>query len=352
MATRILVVGAGLIGQVHVAAIAADPTLELVGVADRREDRRELARSHAVPWFPTLDAALAAVGPDGVDGVLIATPNDSHVELTTRAIEAGLPVLLEKPVADTLDGARELYRRAQELDATVLVGHHRVHSPIMQAARRVVDEGLLGDLVAVTGTALFYKPDSYFEPEWRRRKGAGPILVNLVHEIQNLRMLCGEVVAVQAMASSARRGFEVEDTAALLLRFEGGALGTFALSDTAASPRSWEQTTQENPSYATYPDQDCYHLSGTLGALSVPTMRIHRYLDGADASWWQPFATSAAEWLRADPIVAENHHFGQVVRGEATPACTLRDGLANQAVLDAIARAAASGRKVAVDLPD
>ena len=358
--TRVLVVGAGLIGKDHVAAIAADPTLELAGIADRRAERRALTERLGVPWYPTLCDALADQGtagesatdnPGGIDGVIVATPNASHVELATIVIEAGLPLLLEKPVADTLDAARALHRRVRELDATVLVGHHRVHSPIMRAARQVVAEGVLGDLVAVNGTALFHKPDHYFEPAWRRSAGAGPILLNLVHEIQNLRLLCGEVVAVQAMTSNARRGFEVEDSAALLLRFDTGVLGTFLLSDVAASPRSWEQTSQENPAFPAYPDQDCYHLAGTRGSLSVPTMRVHRYLDAGDASWWEPFATSAAEWRRADPIAAENHHFGEVIRGEAAPACTLRDGLANQAVLDAIGRAARSGRETAVDLP-
>ena len=66
----------------------------------------------------------------------------------------------------------------------------------------------------------------------------------MIHEVHNLRMLCGEIDAMQAFSSHATRGFAVEDTVAITLRFASGALGTFILSDTAASPRIWEQTSQ------------------------------------------------------------------------------------------------------------
>ena len=125
------------------------------------------------------------------------------------------------------------------------------------------------------GSALFFKPDHYYAAApWRREKGAGPVLLNMIHEVHNLRMLCGDIAAVQAFASHAVRGFPVEDTVAINLRFASGALGTFMLSDTAASPRNWEQTGQENKAYTTCPDEDCYVITGTFGSLSVPTMRL------------------------------------------------------------------------------
>ena len=152
--------------------------------------------------------------------------------------------------------------------------------------------GRLGPIVAVVGTALFYKPDDYFDVGggWRRQPGGGPILLNLTHEVNNLLSLVGDIVRVQAVTSNATRGFPVEDTAAMVFTFANGALGTFLLSDSAASARSWEQTSQENTSYSTYDDEDCYHIAGTTGSLSVPTMRVKVF--PGTRSWWEPFDTT------------------------------------------------------------
>ena len=220
----------------------------------------------------------------------------------------------------------------------------------MAKARQIVEAGTLGRLVAVMGSATFFKPDVYFaDAPWRSQPGGGPILLNMIHEVHNLRMLCGEIVAVQAFASHATRHFAVEDTVAINLRFASGALGTFLLSDTAASPRSWEQTSQENKAYANYDDEDCYVISGTNGSLSVPTMRLKTYPRSEDRSWWKPFEEGVVGMVRDDPLKHQIEHFGAVVRGEADPLVSARDGLKNLRVTEAIAEAATSGR--VIELP-
>nr|WP_245642908.1 Gfo/Idh/MocA family oxidoreductase [Piscicoccus intestinalis] len=195
--------------------------------------------------------------------------------------------------------------------------------------------------------ALFAKPDAYYESApWRTQPGGGPILLNLIHEIHNLRIMCGEIERVQAVTSNATRGFAVEDTAAIVVGFASGALGTFLLSDAVGSARSWEQTSQENPDYTTYPDEDCYHVAGTMGSLSVPTMRLKRFRSPADRSWYLPLEESVTRPERADPLRAQMAHFAAVIRGEAQPLCTTRDGALNVLVVDAIKRSAASGAVV------
>jgi len=217
----------------------------------------------------------------------------------------------------------------------------------MAKAREVIESGVLGRLVAVMGSATFFKPDRYFaDAPWRREVGGGPILLNMIHEAHNLRMLCGEIVAVQACASHAVRGFPVEDTVAINLRFASGVLGTFMLSDTAACPRSWEQTSQENKAYVTYEDEDCYVIAGTNGSLSVPTMRLKTYPRSEDRSWWKPFEVGVVAMVRDDPLKHQLEHFGAVIRGEADPLVSARDGLANLRVTEAIVAAARSGRTV------
>jgi predicted dehydrogenase len=231
----------------------------------------------------------------------------------------------------------------------LLTGHHRQHNPIMTKAVEIAKNGRLGRLVAVVGTEMFCKPDQYFEDgPWRRQPGGGPLLINMVHEIGNLRALCGEIVAVQAFVSSATRNFPVEDTVSISLRFANGVLGSFMLSDTVAVPRSWEQTTQEDPIFAAYPDEDCYIVAGTDGSLAIPTMRLRFYGDLGQRSWRVPFESETATIERADPLSRQLDNFCAVIRGTAEPVVTARDGLQNVRVLDSIWRAATSGQTCAV----
>jgi len=341
--TRIAVAGAGLIGLVHIKAARASPTCALSAIVDPSPGAAKAAAEADVALFKTLGELLAK---DRPDGVILATPNQLHVPQALECLAAGVAVLIEKPVAtSSAEGERLL--AALERNARVLVGHHRAHSPIMAKAKQVIDSGSLGRLVAVLGSAVFYKPEHYFDDgPWRRQPGGGPILINMIHEVHNLRMLCGEIVAVQAMASSAVRNFPVEDTVAISLQFANGVLGSFMLSDTAACPRSWEQTSQENKAYPSYDDEDCYVIAGTDGSLSVPTMRLKTYQRAEDRSWWKPFTASTVPMQRDDPIQHQMEHFGAVVRGEAKPLVSARDGLANLRVTEAISEAARSGGTV------
>jgi predicted dehydrogenase len=199
----------------------------------------------------------------------------------------------------------------------------------------------------VMGSALFYKPAGYFaDSPWRREPGGGPILLNMIHEVHNLRMLCGDIGAVQAFKSHATRGFAVEDTVAINLRFTNGALGSFMLSDTAACPRSWEQTSQENKAYPSYADEDCYVIAGTDGSLSVPTMRLKTYPRAEDRSWWKPFEVGTVGLVRDDPLQHQMDHFGAVVRGEISPLVSARDGLNNLRITETIGETATTSRVV------
>jgi predicted dehydrogenase len=345
---RIAVAGAGLIGQRHIEEIGKCPDAALAAIVDVSPRAADVARSTGVPLLPTLDALFAK---DKPDGVVLATPNQLHVEQGLQCIAAGVPALIEKPLAHAYAEGVKLCEAAERAHAKVLVGHHRRHSPILHKAVEIVRSGVLGPLVGVLGSAVFYKPETegYFDGpnEWRRKPGGGPILLNLIHEIGNLRAMVGEIVAVQAFVSNVTRGFEVEDTVAINLRFDNGALGAFLLSDTGASPKSWEQTSQENKAYPTYADEDVYTIVGAKGSLGVPTMRIHYYESVEDRSWFKPFRTRTETLERADPLALQIRHFVAVIRGEQAPLVSCRDGLMNLRVTDAISEAARTGRMVA-----
>lgn len=340
---RIAVAGAGLIGKRHIEEVDASGSAELASVVDPGPAGPEAAQKYGVALHHSLAELF---GRDRPDGVILATPNRMHVDGGLECVAAGVPVIVEKPIGDSVEGATRLVEAGESAGVAVLTGHHRNFSSAMATAREVVASGVLGPIVAVTGTALFHKPDGYYEVGggWRRAPGGGPILLNLVHEVNNLLSLVGDIVSVQAVTSNATRGFPVEDTAAMVFRFANGALGTFLLSDTAASTRSWEQTSREDAAYATYPDEDAYHIAGTAGSLSVPTMRVRVF--GGVRSWYEPYVASTETLDRSDPLANQIDHFAAVIRGEARPICSGRDGLDTLRVVDAVLEAARTGRPV------
>jgi predicted dehydrogenase len=197
----------------------------------------------------------------------------------------------------------------------------------------------------VHATCWFHKPDSYFDASWRREPGAGPVLVNLIHDLDLLRYLCGEVDEVQAIESNGRRGFAVEDTAALLLRFKSGALGTVTVSDTISAPWSWEFTSGENPDYSQSREAS-YMIGGTLGSLAIPTLDVWSHERAPD--WWSPIRRERIEVGAEDPLALQVRNLCDVVRRRADPVVSGRDGLAALQIVLAAKQAASTRQPVKV----
>ncbi|GAA4853375.1 Gfo/Idh/MocA family oxidoreductase [Luteimonas vadosa] len=344
---KLVVVGPGLIGKQHIRLIGESSACQLVAiVAPDHSENHATATARGVPIHHSLEACLAETD---VDGVIVSSPNEFHAAQASLCVTQGIPVLVEKPITSSVEDGMALVARAREHGVPVLVGHHRAHSPLLSRARSVIEEGSLGRLVSVMGSAQFAKPRHYFEEgPWRTLPGGGPILINLIHEIGNLRSLCGEISAVQAIVSSATRSFEVEDTVAINLLFANGCLGTFMLSDAAATAASWEQTSRENPAYPTYPDEDCYLLAGTKGSLSIPTMRLKFHAEGIEPSWWAPFTERTLDVDRQDPLACQLEHFVRVIRGKERPLVSAEDGLRNLEVTEAIRASAIQRRLIEV----
>jgi predicted dehydrogenase len=339
---RIAVVGAGLIGQRHARAIVAASGVTLACVVDPSEASAEIARAHQVPRHATLEQMIDA---GGVDGVILATPNTLHESGALACIAAGLPVLVEKPIATDLAAAQRIVEAGEAARVPVAVGHHRRHNPLIARAKAMIDAGRLGRIASVQGTTWFMKPDDYFDTDWRRRKGAGPVYINLIHDIDLLQHLVGPVRRVQAMESRTIRGLEVEDTAVILLAFENGALGTVNLCDTAVAPWSWELTARENPAYPAT-SEDCYLIGGTEGSLSLPQLSL--WTNPAKRSWWEPISATRVPVDFTDPLILQVEQFAAMVRDGTPPLVTARDGLAALRVIEAVKRAAATGLPVLI----
>ena len=199
-----------------------------------------------------------------LDAIVIANPNALHVDAAIECLAHGTAVLLEKPVATSYADALRLARAVEELNGRLLVGHHRRHHPAIAAARAALAGGELGQVVAVSGMWSARKDDAYFaDVPWHRERGAGVLLINLVHDLDLLRHLFGEVAEIQAMSSHHARGLEVEDTVSVNLRFESGAVGSFLASDAGVSPWGWDQAVQDSAAFPYIPDGTAYQIVGT-----------------------------------------------------------------------------------------
>jgi len=337
---KLAISGLGLVGVRHVAAASRLSDVEVVAVVDPGNAAKVEAARMNLAVFDTLDDLFEA---QVIDGLIIATPTPLHATHAHVAIERGCPVLIEKPIATKASEAKGFVELAETKGVPVLIGHHRRHNPLIQAAKTAIEDGLLGEIRAVQALCWFYKPDTYFDAApWRKHPGAGPISVNLVHDVDLLRYLCGDVRSLVADSAPSRRGYENEELATALLTFESGALGSLSVSDAVVSPWSWEMTAKEYPIYPVT-DQSCYQIGGTRGALSIPDLTLWRHEGEPD--WWQPMRQEALAYEEADPLIRQLAHFRDVILGQDQPLVSGREGLKSLQVIEAIASSAKTGSR-------
>lgn len=338
---NIAVVGAGFMGRKHTEFIAANADSVVSAIVDPFSSI--LAEELGVPNFNTLTELFAVQKPDGV---IIVNPTDQHLESALECLTAGVPVLLEKPVTPTFAESVELIQRAEASDVPILIGHHRRHNASAIRAKEFVASGGLGRLVGVNGTWSNKKNHDYYDVEWHRSAGGGVMLINLIHDLDLLRFLCGEVVSIQAKTSNQVRGHVVDETVVTIFEFENGALGAFLATDTAPSPWSWDQATEDFDNFPYSPDAMTYQLLGTEGSLSVPNLAHYAYPDRQNGNWFEPLQKTYLRKGSLNTYHQQMAHFVEVIRGEATPSVTVRDAAMSLALIEAANQAAEEAREV------
>ncbi|MEM9579728.1 MAG: Gfo/Idh/MocA family oxidoreductase [Pseudomonadota bacterium] len=317
---RIAVIGGGLIGIRHVEAVQAHEGCALVGLVDP-----DPAITVDTPRFND----ISELG-DGVDGVIIATPTHLHAAHGTQAAERGWHMLIEKPVAGTQSDAARLQDAVQRAGVASLVGHHRRYHASLQQLRSLLVEGAIGRPVTATLIWAMRKPDPYFEGNWRT-KGGSPVMINLVHDIDVLRFVLGEIAEVAALRGNSLRGTERIESGAVSLLFESGATGTISFADTAPSPYGFEAGTGENPNIGTT-GQDMMWITGTGGAVSYPSLTLWQGTQWGEPATRVPLEKDAAG--RA-PLNAQLDHFLDVMDG-ADPLIDVADAARTLAIAELI----------------
>ena len=336
--TSVGIIGAGLIGRTHINRMGLTDNLHLAGIADPTAAGKTLAQSLGVPWFSDHRSMLETVKPQGA---IVATPNQTHVACAIDCLERGVASMVEKPVADDVKDAAKLVAAQARFKVPVLVGHHRRHNPINRRAREIVQTGKLGQIVNVNAMACMYKPDAYYDTLWRREPGGGPILINLIHDIDMLRFIVGDITEVQALTSNRVRGFEIEDSAAALLKFANGALGTVVVSDTAAGPFCWDFTANEQDQYPRQEVQT-HFIMGTHGSMSLPNLEVFSYKQ--ERHWYHEMTLEKSFVHKQDAYTLQLQHFRAVIEGHEPPLCSALDGMNTLAATLAVRDAAQSGK--------
>jgi len=224
---RVGIAGAGFIARAHAEAYAATPGVRIVGIGDPVPAKAEelAGRTGAAP-FGSLDQLLSA----GVDAVSICTPTPTHCELVLAALDAGVSVLCEKPIAYSLADADRMIDAAATAQGLLMVGHVSRFEPEHARARQMVAAGSLGELHMSSQTITAAAP-GWSEGGWLHdhSQSGGPIVDLAIHSFDYLTWIhCSEPIRVTALAADTDAG--VSTYALVTLRMANGAVATVETS--------------------------------------------------------------------------------------------------------------------------
>ena len=339
---RFAVIGCGDIGLSNARAVAASDGAELVLCHDSVPGLAEaVSRRVGGDVVPTLERAL---DPARVDAVLLSVPHDLHAPLVAQAAEAGLHVVVEKPLANDLAGARQAVAAARGAGVALSVCFPYRYEPAVVAARELVQAGALGSMRGAT--VLFHadKPDAYWHggfsgrarSDWRgslERAGGGVLIMNLTHYVDLLRHVTGLEPARVSATSRSREGSEVEETITATIEFAGGAIGSLlASAATRGAPSS---------------RFEAWGDSGAVRFEPEPALYTERAVDGVVPGRWSALPEDPA----VDPRRLFVDRFCAAVLESRAPEVTAEDGLAVQAFVAAAYRSAAEdGRSIEIEV--
>ncbi|HWW93926.1 MAG TPA: Gfo/Idh/MocA family oxidoreductase [Vicinamibacteria bacterium] len=297
----------------------------------------------------------------------VSTPGDSHAEIAIAAARAGKAVLCEKPLANTLKDAKAMLAAVRRAGVVHMVCHNYRRVPAVQLAQKLIEQGRLGEIRHFRGTYLQdWIVDPSFPLVWRLRKeraGSGALGDLASHAVDLARFLVGEIKEVTAALHTfikerplpenpKKRGrVSVDDAAAAVVRFAGGALGTIEASRMAPGRRNYNR----------------FEINGSLGSLVFDLERLNelqvflRSDAGAVQGFHDVIVTDAAHhpyiraWWPPGHLIGYEHTFTHTVydlleamADGTVPRPNFEDGVTNQTVLEAMERAARTRRWVTV----
>ncbi|OPZ83470.1 MAG: putative oxidoreductase YcjS [bacterium ADurb.Bin429] len=340
---RIAVIGAGAMGQGHCASIGRVPELRLTAVCDTHEDTvQAVGARFDVPAFTDVDALLSA---GCADAVLVAVPHPLHAMITLPCMAAGLHVLCEKPLAETVSAADAMLASAREHGVAFAVMFQRRFDPAMRAAIAFARDGGIGPILRTALVVPEFRAQYYFDSNpWRatwRGEGGGVLLNQAAHLLDIFALVGGLPSSLYGRAETRLHDIEVEDTAEALLRYPDGGSGYIHCS--TVEP----------------PDGGVLEVIGERGAVRCRggRLRMLRYPEGvgkfaraASEVWAKPpveeISDSAVNEAPKQSLVLKNFA-RHILHGEPLW-CDAASGLASLELANAITLSGTTGREVAL----
>jgi predicted dehydrogenase len=325
---RVRVVGCGYWGPYLVRNLNDMPDVELVGVADRREERL----AYVLRAYPTVRAFAdhPALLAEDVDAVVLATPIQTHFALAREALLAGKHVLVEKPLAASVAEARELVRLARERGLTLMVGHTFLYNPAVRELRRLVEAGELG--------RIYYADSARLNLGLFQRHSN--VLWDLApHDISILAYVLGQQpVAVSARGSACIRP-DVHDVVYLEVLFADGTGANVHVS-WLDPDKVRRLTLVGDRRMAVYNDVSTVEKLRIYDR-GVECPSIDNYGEFELAYRHGQIVIPHIQWR--EPLRVECEHFAHCVRTSTRPLSDGEQGLAVVAVLEAASRSLALG---------
>lgn len=226
MTVRFGLIGCGRVAPRHAQSIQQIHEASLVAVADVKPSRADHFSSEYGAAAHYDHRSL--LDRQDIDAVSICVPSGLHAQVAIDALEAGKHVLVEKPIALSLDDADRMIAVARARGLTLgVVLQNRYNSP-MQMLRRAIDDGLLGRLYLGNACVRWYRPQSYYEDDWHGTLAmdGGALMNQSIHHIDALQWFMGPVQSVSAYSATLAHQMEAEDVGVAVLRFVSGALAT------------------------------------------------------------------------------------------------------------------------------
>jgi predicted dehydrogenase len=319
--TGIAIVGAGMWAP-RLAAAAQRADLELVTCYSRDAGRRAaFAERFGCPPAATIEDAA---GHPEVEGVVLATPNDVHLEQALLCAAQGRHVFVEKPIADTVEAGERMRDACAEAGVALMVGHAFRRLGAARRVKQLIDEGALGRVVLAEANMSL--PGTFKPGAWRaqrERNPGGPVMQLGIHHIDTLAYWLGPVRRASGRFAHVHTAADIDDAGAVILEFESGALGT--VTGSYVSPKTLS-----------------LRLMGSEGVLDYQTdFSVWPDAQALDRVTTLTLGGESVEFEERDMLAEELEEYGRCIRGEAVPETGAAEGIgALGAVLEALERQA------------